>query len=431
MKFFGLSNKPESLDQLQGKISLIFTLLAGILMIFLGISDYAIGLNSFIITVKFAFAIPFLVGYWVMMRHGYHQIVLHFMIGIGFLTVAINYFNNEGFRGPTMYTIFIFIMVITILIKGWTKVLWYIFSFFLYGMLFYGEVEGWFQVNPQYSGMSNLLWDHWITIIWCSLFTVLAIQFLIKNYRLQNQMLSNLQNEKERAVKELSELNGKKNQLIALLSHDLKNPIGTLSTTLEFMDSGIIEEGDLEKILHNLKGQSFHLNKVLHNTLSWVMTEMDQRDLDLEIISPVHLTREMQDTMLVQASGKNQKIDLLIFGEEEMLPLETNEIKIILKNLLDNALKFSTDGATVDLRLFMGNDEIRWEVSNIGRSISKEIEEGLFEFKVKTSYGTQKEKGAGIGLPLCKKIADKLGFELGFEADGKDYNTFYLIRKSR
>lgn len=53
----------------------------------------------------------------------------------------------------------------------------------------------------------------------------------------------------------------------------------------------------------------------------------------------------------------------------------------------------------------------------------------LFQFKVRTSYSTNIEKWAGMILPICNKIADKLEMKLGFESQGDNLNVFYLERK--
>jgi len=115
--FFDSEGLQGDLVKLQDRSAEIFALLAGILMIVLGVSDFFIGLSSFIVIVKLSFAIPFLTGYWAMRKWGWHQQVIQMMLLFGLLIAAINYPNNEGFRGPTLYTVFIFSAVTAILIR--------------------------------------------------------------------------------------------------------------------------------------------------------------------------------------------------------------------------------------------------------------------------------------------------------------------------
>ncbi|MDG1278791.1 MAG: HAMP domain-containing sensor histidine kinase [Algoriphagus sp.] len=428
MRLFGTQDLDNNLDQLQNKISLLFALLAGFLMIFLGLSDLIIGLDPFIVKTKFLFAIPYLLGFWVMWKYGYFQPVIQLMIFIGLILVAINYVYNEGYQGPTFYTIFIFVVGIGILIKGWPKIALLLLTFMLYSLLFYGEVHGWFIVTQHYPDLESLYWDHLITIWWTGLFSFLGIQIFLRNYRSQNDSLRLIQTERELAMKELDSLNTKKNQLIALLSHDLKNPIGMLGQTLELADKGLFEEGEMEGILKNLKNQSYHLSGVLNNTLNWVLAELEDKELETETVSLYKFTDEMKDGMLSQAAVKNQTIEFKKSGNDLNIELEASEIRIILKNLLDNAIKFTPVGGEIEFELICSEKEVKWIVKNEGKEIPQKEEITLFDFKVKTTYGTMREKGTGIGLPLCKKIADKLAMELGFSRTDSGKNSFFLTK---
>ncbi len=95
---------------------------------------------------------------------------------------------------------------------------------------------------------------------------------------------------------------------------------------------------------------------------------------------------------------------------------------------MDNSIKFSPLGAKIYFNLKITDQQIRWEVTNEGNDIPLDQVEDLFKFKVKSTYGTLKEKGTGLGLPLCKKIADKLQMDLGYENKVPGKVTFFLAR---
>jgi signal transduction histidine kinase len=238
-----------------------------------------------------------------------------------------------------------------------------------------------------------------------------------------------IQSERELALQELASLNTKKNQLIALLSHDLKNPIGMLEQTLDLVDKGAFEEGELELILRNLRNQSYHLSGMLNNTLNWVLSELEDRDLEKERVSIYKLTDEMKEGMLAQAVSKKQGITSPKIGIDQILEIEASEIRIILKNLLDNAIKFTPIGGEIEFDLISSEKEITWNVKNEGKPIPPAEVLKLFDFKVKTTYGTMREKGTGIGLPLCKKIANKLEMTLEFSRTANGKNSFHLTKR--
>ena len=108
------------------------------------------------------------------------------------------------------------------------------------------------------------------------------------------------------------------------------------------------------------------------------------------------------------------------------LPVQKDEVKIILRNYLDNAVKFSPEGATIYLEFQFDGRSFGWRVKNPGKEIPAEVQTQLFDFTVKSSMGTQKEKGTGLGLGLCKQIAEKIGAKVGYERSADGFNVFYI-----
>lgn len=428
--FRGLNEHLGDTRELQNRISEAYVFLLSISMLFFGMVDVVLGLSHVAALGKMLTAVPFFIGYLVMLRKGHHQLILQGTIGLGLVTVCINYFANDGYQGPTLYTIFFFAAVISILITGKKVFFWLAFTFLVYFSLFFGEIQGYFVIEEHYSDLNDLFFDHFITILISCIFFLIGISFLLRSYRIKNQALLKIQKEKDEALIELDQLNVKKNQLIALLSHDLKNPVSTLQTTLELVDKEMIGYEESGFILKNLKEQSFHLNKILDNTLNWVNAEMGDKKANRERVSILKFTREVVAMMVGQAMRKNQRILLEIEGEDFEFDLEVNEVQIILKNLLDNAIKFSPISSSIELSLTMEAGDIRWEVFNPGEPISDHLHQNLFEFNVKSSLGTSQEKGTGMGLHLCKKIADQIGYGLGFDTWSKSGNRFYLERNS-
>ncbi|MEP0712971.1 MAG: HAMP domain-containing sensor histidine kinase, partial [Algoriphagus sp.] len=306
---------------------------------------------------------------------------------------------------------------------------WFLLSFSIFFILFYAEAFGYLEVVHFYSTPEEVFVDHAVTILWISLFIFVLLHFFVKSYQNQNNILNSIKVRQDATLREVKMLNEQKNKLIAILSHDLKNPIGMLHTTLGLVEKDAFEPGEMEQILSNLKGQSFHLNKVLNNTLSWVMTELEDKPVQLHEISLMVLTHEMQTMMQVQAAEKNQKVEVSFEGEDQNISLEINEIKIILKNLLDNAIKFSPLNSVINLDLKVSKDKLSWTVRNQGALISALDQKDLFAFRARTSYGTKKEKGTGVGLPLCKRIADKIRFELTYSSTNDKQNSFTLTKK--
>ncbi len=425
-KLLNMQDKPVSLEELQYRIAVIFVLLTFSAIVIFGFTDYFLGLNPILLKVRVVYALVFLGLFVLMIKFQRVFLAMNLMLGLVLAFSFVNYFFNDGFQGPTIFSLFVFVVAVSIFFKKPLNIFWWAASVLGYLLIFFLEIEGVVEVSKNYESSQSLYWDNTISIFLCTFFILIGIHFLIINYQKQQDRLMRLQQENEKNLADLTSLNHKKNELIAILTHDLKAPISTLGATLDLVDDGVLDENDLNLILPKLKSQSFQLSQVLSNTLAWVSAEMENTVSEKQPIDLVQLGELMKETMEVQAQNKKQQINFKLIGKNKTVPLESNEVKIILKNLLDNAIKFTKPEEIIELILKVEKQKIRWEVKNPGELIDERFRAFLFDFKVKSSLGTQKEKGAGIGLSLCKKIADTLAMRLGYEAEEEKVNVFFL-----
>jgi K+-sensing histidine kinase KdpD len=86
-------------------------------------------------------------------------------------------------------------------------------------------------------------------------------------------------------------------------------------------------------------------------------------------------------------------------------------------------------GSVIFLEFVRKENSIRWNVKSKGDRVSKEKEGQLFDFNVTSSVGTLMEKGTGLGLGLCKRIANRIGYKVGYEWSKDGFNTFYLEKR--
>jgi signal transduction histidine kinase len=263
-------------------------------------------------------------------------------------------------------------------------------------------------------------WKTWWFLL-IELFLAFTLTIFIYRYLLKaktNKLLT-IQNEKIRITnqklteseKNLKELNATKDKFFSIISHDLKNPFSSLLSISEslFQNFPTIDEQEkqfgMEKIHNSVK----HIYNLLENLLTWSRSQTGKlqyrpvyfnlSDMIRENISLYRLQAEKKDIHLFTSERKQMRA----FGDPEM-------IKTVIRNLLNNAIKFSKTGGSVfiDARKVQN----QWEVSiqDQGIGISSENQEKLFRQDLKfKKQGTSGEKGTGLGLLLCKEFIQKNG----------------------
>jgi signal transduction histidine kinase len=420
---------PGNLEQLQRRIALIFVGLTFFSMTFFGVADYLMGLSPGLFKIRIAYILLFIASFVLILKYDKYLLAMNIMLALILGFTILNYIHNDGFRGPTIFNLYVFVVAVAIFFKKPLNLIWYVLSIGLYLVIFYLESSGQIVVEKNYADVEDLFFDNTLTILITSIFIFIGVRIVVFNYQKQNHALVKLKEANDKNLRELQSVNEKKNQLIALLSHDLKNPVASLAATLELVDLDLISKEELALILTKLKKQSVHLSHVLTNTLGWVVTEMGEQDPEPVPVNVFQFTSEMQELMEVQAGRKQQHVEKVIDSIDLILPIQKDEVKIILRNYLDNAIKFSSEGATIFLEFQVDEKSFRWSVKNSGSEIPNEIQSQLFDFNVKSALGTKKEKGTGLGLGLCKRIADKIGFQVGYERSPEGFNVFFLEKE--
>ncbi len=222
---------------------------------------------------------------------------------------------------------------------------------------------------------------------------------------------------------QLSDSNNIKALLLDILSHDLKNPAGVISSVAEIltMEDQVSEEVQL------IKDSSDALLKVIANTTALARVTLGERiameSLDLSELA-LELTEEFKPGFL--SKQKPLKISIVT----DLICTVNPIIAEIFRNYLSNALKYAPEGQEVKVTLEEFEHEIRFTVSDMGNTIHAEDQIAIFQRSVQLENG--KMRGSGLGLAIVKRIAEAHGAEVGVEANDPKGNIFYMnLPKSR
>ena len=325
---FSKQEDPGNLEQLQRRIALIFVGLTFFSMTFFGVADYLMGLSPGLLKIRIAYILLFVASFVLIIKYDKYLLAMNIMLALILGFTIMNYLHNDGFRGPTIFNLYVFIVAVAIFFRKPLNLIWFTLSIGLYLVVFYLESTGQLQVEKNYGDFGDLFLDNSLTILITSIFIFIGVRIVVINYQKQNQALIKLKEANDKNLRELQSLNEKKNQLIALLSHDLKNPVASLAATLELVDLELISKEELGIILAKLKKQSVHLSHVLTNTLGWVVTEMGDNVPEPVMVNVFQITSETQELMEVQASKKHQHVEKIVQTLDLTLPIQKDEVKI-------------------------------------------------------------------------------------------------------
>jgi len=211
----------------------------------------------------------------------------------------------------------------------------------------------------------------------------------------------------EKQSAELKELNRIKDRFFSIVSHDLRGPISSLGgiSTLIKESFQTNNQALLQEISEYIDNTVLSLTGLLENLLNWAMSQQGQLMLRQERVELKTTIYEVVQIFATIAISKDIHIDLKL-ADNVFISGDRNAIMMVLRNLLSNALKFTQKGGEVSLESRINSEgfaEIVIRDNGIG--IPPEKLAILFELKEdKSTWGTDKEKGIGLGLTLVNEF---------------------------
>jgi len=257
-----------------------------------------------------------------------------------------------------------------------------------------------------------------------SLGMIVLVIFLIILFIL-NGRLKKRRKQVEESKVELENLNSMKDRLLSVLSHDLRSPVATLQNVFELLSLQDMSKDELEQIFGEMQNRVLQTGQLLDNLLTWIRSQVNSIEPKLESLSL--RTKIEENIALIQPmlTSKSVGIELHVSGE---LAIQSDRemIKMIVRNILNNAVKYSKAGGTILIQAAADGNRCKLEISDQGIGIEPEVLKHIFNLQVVSKKGTNEEVGAGIGLTLVKEFADLLDLNIEVHSRKGEGTTFTL-----
>lgn len=222
----------------------------------------------------------------------------------------------------------------------------------------------------------------------------------------------------EKYALDLKCLNATKDKFFGIIAHDLKNPFSSLIGTSELLAENA-HNYDCEKIkkLSEIMNNSAKYGyDLLENLLEWAKMQISGITFYPEKIDLKEITEKNINNLKAQA--ENKRIDLqLDINENVQVFADKNMTNTILRNLLNNAIKFTHKDGKITINAKKNGTLVTITVKDTGTGIRKEDLDKLFRIDTKFfSTGTADERGTGLGLLLCKEFIEIHGGKIWVES---------------
>jgi len=214
-------------------------------------------------------------------------------------------------------------------------------------------------------------------------------------------------------------------RMLSIVGHDLRAPLGTLKSMLEMYADEYISEADVKEMAVKLSEAYKYTEELIDNLLFWAQKQFDGKEPEFKVIDLHQKVEECIALLSFQVEHKGNLLKNNI-PDGYMLETEPNILNFILRNLLNNANKFTTH-ELISVNVEIKNNNTVIEIKDGGIGIPEEKLGKLFDWDSKMStYGTSGEKGSGIGLSMSQEFAEKLGGYLEVKSKVGEGTSFFI-----
>lgn len=279
--------------------------------------------------------------------------------------------------------------------------------------------------------------------IWLFVFVFLlaSVIYMIRAYRqsmkqnklilLQSKEIQKQNRELEHRNKLLYELNIEKQQIIGVVSHDLKGPFNRIFALMQLISMSS------ENLTPDQKEYLGKIHQIVADGLSMVRNLLDNRRLEDRGIDmrpePLDLSTVLNSLIKQYQSLAGKKNILIRFISPSSVPIHADKLYLtrIFENLLSNAVKFSPPNKNIFVAMNDVGNEIEISIQDEGPGINPEDQLKLYQkFQKLTARPTGGESSTGLGLSIVKTMVEKMNGKIQYESEeGKGAKFVVNLRK--
>jgi len=234
--------------------------------------------------------------------------------------------------------------------------------------------------------------------------------------------------ERKRAEEALREADRHKDEFLAMLAHELRNPLVPIRNAAYVLGRPDLSESRLKWCRSMIEGQLTHLTRLVDDLLDVSRIASGKIALRKERVDLAELVRQAQACVEAEMTAKGHRLEILV--PEEHVGLDGDSIRLlqVLQNLLTNAAKYTPDGGRIVLTAKTSGDEVVVEVRDNGVGIGADLLPQVFEpFRQGERSLGHSQGGLGIGLTLVKRLAELHGGRVEAESAGVGQGSCFRV----
>ncbi|MCR9133889.1 MAG: tetratricopeptide repeat-containing sensor histidine kinase [bacterium] len=228
-------------------------------------------------------------------------------------------------------------------------------------------------------------------------------------------------------TKQLEEILESRDHLMGVIAHDLRSPLATLQGLLDLISSDVLTIEEIRELSKTIEPTLQKNSDTIEGLLAWSQSQSNGLNLEFKSVDLTEIINSVVDRQSYNLNQKNLSLSMEL-DDLSKVNGDNSAIRMVLRNLLINAIKFTEKGGNIYIRTRNSKDDnkVIVEIEDTGIGIDEELKKDLFRDAVPSRKGTNAEQGNGFGLSMCKAFVSKMNGNLYCDSTVGKGSTFYL-----
>jgi PAS domain S-box-containing protein len=235
--------------------------------------------------------------------------------------------------------------------------------------------------------------------------------------------------ERQKYLMKLEQLNSHKDKLLSVISHDLRTPANGIIGAADLLKSKIekFDKEDIKQMAEIIEISSRTLLRQLDDLVEWAQAESLKEVFNPKLLRLYNIVEDAIKIVNENAVQKNIRLENIV-GEDVYVRADEKMLLSVFQNLFSNGIKYTPAGGKIITSARKNEDKILIEVCDTGIGLSEDIKRELFKPETFTTEGTQGERGFGLGLVLVKDFINRHGGDVWAESrEGKGTSFLFSL----
>ena len=230
----------------------------------------------------------------------------------------------------------------------------------------------------------------------------------------------------------LRQADRRKDEFLAMLAHELRNPLAPITAAADFLKIGKPDEARIRQVTAIISRQASHMTGLIDDLLDVSRVTRGLITLERKPAPLAALVSEAVEQVRPLVKAKDHHLELHMPPDQALVLGDRKRLVQIFANLLGNAAKYTPDGGRIDLHIRVGRDQVEVCVSDNGIGMSPDLVARAFElFSQGERSADRSQGGLGIGLALVKSLVELHGGAVSAESAGPGSGSRFVVTLPR